>query len=106
MLSTGKRTNGPYDVLPDDQGLGVPQQLVDVAAWEQIRESELPPGLLMEFRENAPRDGKEWIEGQIARLLNVLPVVNQRGQLSARRLGQPPFRRSGFGCANIAIREA
>lgn len=92
LTSTGAGTNGPYDVLAAENGVGMPQALVDVAGLEALR-TELP-GLQMQFKEIAPQDAKRWIEGQIFRPLNIVPVITQHGQYSGRLFRQPEFRRS------------
>jgi hypothetical protein len=100
LLSTGTQTNGPYDVLPKENGAAVPQALVDVAGLELLR-SQLPAGLLLEFRESEPQDAKGWIEEQIFRPLNVVPFTTQDGKYSGRRFGTPLFARTLIVYPNV-----
>ena len=93
LTSTGAGTNGAYDILGTADAIGMPQQLVDVAGLEALR-TELG-SLQMQFKEIEAHDGKQWIEEQIFRAVNCVPVVTQDGKYSARRLRTPEFARSG-----------
>jgi hypothetical protein len=101
LLSTGNGTNGPYDVLPSDFGVGVRQGLIDVAAIEIVRDVELP-GLLMQFREVAPQEAKGWIESQILRPLNLVTHI-KAGKFSVKHFGTPVFRGTAVSVSNVAV---
>jgi hypothetical protein len=96
LMSTGRGTNGPYDVLTEENGCGVPQAFVDIAAFEQLRGSDGIGSAVFSFSENEPQDGKEWFETQILRPLMILPDVNQQGQYTGRLITQPMFVRTGL----------
>jgi hypothetical protein len=94
--STGSGLNGAYDVLAREMSAAVPQELIDVAGWEDIRSriSADLPGLTMTFSEIEAQDAKNWAESQILRPLGILPYVNQAGQYSGRMITQPMFART------------
>jgi hypothetical protein len=96
LMSTGRGTNGPYDVLTEENGCGVPQAFVDVPAFEALRNSDELGTAVFSFSENEPQDGKEWFEGQILRPLMILPDVNQSGQYTGRLITAPLFARTGL----------
>lgn len=81
MLSTGNGTNGPYDVLPANAGLGIDRTLVDVAKFEFMRDTWLP-NWVMRFEEFRSVVGKQFLEQQIYTFCNCYPTVNNDGQLS------------------------
>lgn len=96
LMSTGTGSNGPYDVLTEENGCGVPQAFIDVAAFEQLRGTDGIGAASFSFLENEPQDGKEWFEAQILRPLMILPDVNQSGQYTGRLIASPMFARSGL----------
>jgi hypothetical protein len=87
LTSTGAGTNGAYDVLAADNGLAIPQALVDVAGLETLRAAEFP-GDVYEFALVEPMEGKTFVEEQIWKALNAYPVVLQDGKYSAKRYKQ------------------
>jgi hypothetical protein len=94
LHSTGSGTNGPYDVLPREQGAAVPQAFVATDLLEFLRDAVVP-NVTMAFREIQATDAKSFIEGQCFRPLNLVPFITQRGRYSARPFRQPIFVRSG-----------
>jgi hypothetical protein len=96
LMSTGRGTNGAYDVLTEENGCGVPQAFVDIAAFEALRGADDIGDVVFSFSENEPQDGKEWFETQILRPLMILPDVNQEGQYTGRLITQPMFVRTGL----------
>jgi hypothetical protein len=102
-MSTGIGNNGPYDVLPRENGAAVPQALIAIDAWESLRSvvssqfQELGvTDLQFAFMEIEPQDSKEWGETQIMRPLMILPDVNQLGQLTGRLIAQPSFSHGAY----------
>jgi hypothetical protein len=95
LTSTGLGTNGPYDVLIAEDGLAVPQALVDVAGLERLRDTEFPAETY-DFKITEPVDGKGVLEEEIWRTLNAYPWVAQDGKYSARRYRPGPYYYGGF----------
>jgi hypothetical protein len=96
LMSTGHGTNGPYDGATEENGCGVPQAFVDVAAFEALRGADGIGAAVFSFSETEPQDGKEWFESQILRPLMILPDVNQQGQYTGRLITTPMFARTGL----------
>jgi hypothetical protein len=97
--STGSGDNGPYDILPDENGAAVPSSLIDIAAFERARGFEGIRGVTFAFSETAPQDAKDWGETQILRPLMLLPGVNQLGQYTVRPVAMPVSNRIASLCA-------
>jgi hypothetical protein len=95
LTSTGAGVNGAYDVLPSHMGAAVPNTLVNIEAFELLRDAVLP-GLQMQFMEIEATDAKVFIEQQIFRPLNLVPWVSQRGRYGPRIQRTPLFARSGL----------
>jgi hypothetical protein len=100
-MSTGAGNNGPYDVLPRENGAAVPMALVDIAGWEALRSKDEIRDLRFRFSETEPQDSKDWGETQILRPLMILPDVNQSGQLIGRLVAQPLFAHGGLVTGKI-----
>lgn len=95
LTSTGAGTNGPYDVLIAEDGLAIPQALVDVAGLERLRDTEVPADTY-DFKITEPVDGKIALEEEVWKTLNAYPWVDQNGKLSARRYRPGPYYYGGF----------
>lgn len=102
-LSTGRGTNGPYDVLPADVGAAVAQELVDVAGIERIRDQELASFPPMTFREDQPRLAKDFLEEQILAAYACVSHITQDGKLSIRRFGDMEFRGGAVAEAGLVV---
>jgi hypothetical protein len=82
LLSTGTGTNGSYDVLTGENGIGIPQDFIDVAEIELARSVIPSEGYC--FTVTAPEVAKTWLEREIFKTLNMYPVVRQDGTLTFR----------------------
>ena len=102
LLSTGDATNGPYDVLDEDTGAGIPEALIDVAAIARVRDSETPD-FQMQFREVEPQEVLQWIESQILQPLNCAIAITQEGKLSIKRFGTPEFRNTAISMTDLVV---
>lgn len=80
MMSTGLGSNGPYDVLAAENGLGI--QLIDVAGIEALR--DLFPTDSYCFTITGSEVGKGWLEQEIFKTINCYPVVFQTGRLGLK----------------------
>ena len=80
MISGGG--GGPYDVLPVENGLGIPAAFVDVAAFEAVR-AEFPNDFYC-FELVQPENAKTWLETEIFKTINAYSFPNQFGQLTIR----------------------
>lgn len=82
MLSTGTGTNGPYDVLAAENGLGIPQAFIDVAGFEAASAGGTTQGYC--FRITGPEIAKTWLEQEIFKTLNAYPLVRQDGSITIK----------------------
>jgi hypothetical protein len=85
LTSTGTGTNGPFDVMPADWGLGIPEAYVDSGAFTDVSLLISPPTFTFDIR--APVTAKDWLEQEIFQPLSCYPVVTQDGLYSIRRFG-------------------
>lgn len=83
LLSTGNGTNGPYDVLAKENGLGIPQTLVDVDEIEDLRDTSFS-GITMSFSITGRETARSFLENEIYAVLNIYPITTQTGQLTLR----------------------
>ena len=83
LLSTGDGTNGTYDVLAKENGLGIPAVWVDVDEIEDLRDTSFS-GITMSFSITGRESARTFLENEIYAVLNVYPLVNQTGQLTLR----------------------
>jgi hypothetical protein len=74
---------GRYDVFNRSWSVVAPAPFVDIAGIEALRDGRFPD-TEMHFRLNAPEDGKEFIEREIFKPLNLFPFVTQTGAYSAK----------------------
>lgn len=88
LTSTGLGTNGAYDVLPASQGVGIPVDLVEVAAFENQRDRWI---YTMQFRfwQQDKTEAKGWLEENIYKAINAYPVVTNEGKLSVHLYSVP-----------------
>ena len=84
MTSTGAATNGAYDVLPAENGLAIPQGLIDVAGIAALRDASYA-GQVYSFSIVGEAQGKEALEQEIWKTTNTFPFVTQEGKFSVRR---------------------
>lgn len=99
MTSTGLATNGAYDLLPSGYGLGIPEELIDIASFEAI-DDLLGAGLTE----------RQWIVATPTPLIDLLLaeaktlgfylVMNGSGQIACRLIGQ-----SLADAADVALTE-
>lgn len=82
LLSTGLGTNGPYDVLAAENGLGIPEAFIDVAGIEVERAAIDSEGYC--FTLTGPEIAKTWLEQEIFKTLNMYPLVRQDGSLTLK----------------------
>ena len=86
-LSTGAGTNGPYDVLPKEAGLGIPAALVNAAKVESVRE-ESAAGARMRFAiTEEVTDAKQWIESQLLQPAGCSLLLDDAGTISVSFYG-------------------
>ncbi len=83
MTSTGLGTNGPYDVLPICAGLSIPQDQVNVAAFENQRDLWLQQ-FNFRFEEQESVSGLTFLQEQIYSFCNSYPVIDNEGRLSVK----------------------
>ncbi len=86
-LSTGAGTNGPYDVLPKEAGLGIPAALVNVAEIESVR-AQSAVGARMRFVIGEEvTDAKQWIESQLLQPAGCSLLLDDAGAISVSFYG-------------------
>ena len=88
LTSTGLGTNGPYDTLPACAGLGIAQDLVDIATFEQERDRWLG-GWVFRFEEWEKQEAKAFLEAEIYQVCNAYPVVKNDGTISVKVYSPP-----------------
>ena len=88
LLSTGTGTNGPYDVLPANAGLGIDKSLVNVAQFETMRARWIA-NWVFQFEEFKSVAGKQFLEEQIYTFCNAYPTIDNNGLLSINVYGPP-----------------
>lgn len=87
ITSTGKGTNGPYDVLPADWGMGVPVEWIDLAECERSRDRVCAPRVAGIIEE--PIQLREWLQTEIYKPLGLFPLSRFGGLYAIRRLDLP-----------------
>ncbi len=88
MMSTGAGTNGPYDVLPACAGLSIPEDQVNVEAFENQRDLWLNQ-FNFRFEEQDSTPGLSFLQEQIYSFSNSYPVVDNEGRLSVKVYAPP-----------------
>lgn len=88
LLSTGAGTNGPYDVLPACAGLAIDQQYVNVAKFENQRDTWIGAWNFT-FEESASVVGRTFLSEQIFTFVNTYPVVDAEGRISCKVYSPP-----------------
>jgi hypothetical protein len=84
LTSTGDGTNGTYDVLPSHIGFGIDEDLVDVTTFETERDTFFFIDNVSFFIDDTIKEGKQWIEEQLLRLLGAYIITLGNGKLSFR----------------------
>jgi hypothetical protein len=82
LTSTGHGTNGPYDILSEEIGLGIPQAFIDVAGMEALHDDFPFDGYC--FQVTGPQIAKTWLEQEIFKTINGYPLVRQDGTLTVK----------------------
>ena len=95
LLSTGDfgqpSQNGPFDVLPANWGLAIPQDQIDDSDITTKRDAEIP-GLKHEFRLGQREQAKRFVTEEFHRNLGAYPIILGNGKLSIRFFLRPiPF---------------
>lgn len=88
MTSTGLGTNGAYDVLDADQGLGIDQTQVDITEVELIRD-DFYPTWQASFVFTEEVNAKDFFQDEIYIAFALAPVVKISGKISLRSLLPP-----------------
>lgn len=88
LLSTGDGTNGPYDVLPACAGLAIPQQYVNVARFENQRDTWVNAWNFL-FEESDPITGMAFLQEQIYTFTNAYPTIDAEGRISLKVYAPP-----------------
>lgn len=98
-LLTGDLYGQAGETLPDHWHAGVSANLIDLASFENIGEDLWNPatdeGKRLEFIDLEKTDAKAFIYQEIARIFNLILVVNQQGELSLRRFTSAPTNAPG-----------
>lgn len=88
MTSTGTGTNGVYDVLEADEGLGIAESDIDITQFELLRDRWLPD---RQFRfvilESV--EAKEFLEEEIYSVINAYPRELANGKISLQVYASP-----------------
>ena len=82
LTSTGTGGNGSYDVLAEENGLGIPQSFIDVASFEDAINAT--PSDLYCFMITGPEVAKAWLETEIYKTINAYPIVDQIGRIKVK----------------------
>lgn len=82
MLSTGTSTNSQYDILAQENGLGIPYAFLDLQGIEAAIAAM--PGEAYCFTITAPEMAKTWLEQEIFKTINAYPLILQDGTLTIR----------------------
>ena len=85
LTSTGAGTNGDYDVLAEDNGLGIDEAFINVSDIEQTRDRWFPgPAYRFSFTISKREQAKKWLEKEIWKILNVYPVIDSDGRFNIK----------------------
>lgn len=82
-LSTGNGTNGDYDVLPEGQGIGIPEDLINVTNFERQR-SLYASGMVFGNFYSEKVEALKFINEEILRQVNAYLYINRAGQLDIK----------------------
>ena len=88
ITSTGSGTNGDYDILPAARGVGLNEDNVDVAGFEEERDEWLL-GLEMDFFIDESFEAKKFMEEELWSVINAYPRVRSSGEQSLRVYASP-----------------
>lgn len=105
LTSTGTGTNGTYDSLSAEDGIGLSTANVNVTELENIRNDWYPgDSHYLSFTIDTPQKAGEFIEKEILQLLNAYPIIDGQGRYSINPF-KPPLETTGtvqsFGIDNI-----
>jgi len=90
ITSTGAGTNGNYDVLSEDNGIGLDDSFVDVAGIEAVRDDWFPgDSHYMRFSISERIKAKDFFEQEIFKVLNVYPVIDGLGRFTIKPFKPP-----------------
>jgi len=85
LTSTGLGTNGDYDILAEENGLGIDDAFINVDAIETTRDRWFPgPAYRFSFTINERIKAKQWLEKEIWKILNVYPVIDSDGRFNIK----------------------
>ena len=90
LTSTGAGTNGGYDTYDAANGLGIDETLIDVAAFEAIRDDDFATESWSYTIEES-EDALDWIEREVCKVLGIYLVTLSTGALSLRQVKPPLF---------------
>ena len=86
LTSTGNGTNGDYDVLPADQGIGFPVDRLNIAEIEQERDDWLSAWTVEFVFTDRERDFKAWADREVFKACGaILRVKDGLVTIKARR---------------------
>ena len=78
LTSTGDGTNGPYDWYPEDNGVGINREYINIAHIEEQRDTWFR-GINLSFDIRAPIVAKKFLEEEIFKVGNMYPIVRGNG---------------------------
>ena len=83
VLSTGNGTNGDYDILPEGQGIGIPQDMVDITGFESQRDIYVSEMVFSNFFSDQT-EALKFFQENILRQVNAYLFINRAGQLDIK----------------------
>lgn len=90
LTSTGNGTNGDYDIYASENGLGIEDDYINVAALENLRDTWYAGAShYMYFTIKKRIKARDFFEQEIFKPLNLYPVIDGYGRFSARRFTPP-----------------
>ena len=95
MTSTGTGTNGDYDYLAANDGVGLDINLINLEHIEYLRDSNFPGASnFLSFRITESSKARDWLSDEILRLIFAYPVVNPDGKFDLK-LSKPALPTTG-----------
>lgn len=88
LLLSGSGEGGTYDVFPAWAGAGLSTSEVDVDAWETARDDQFPM-VEMRITLTGPERLKDFLQGEVFKILGGFPVVTGDGKLSCNFFESP-----------------
>jgi hypothetical protein len=91
LTSTGTGTNGDYDVLDEEDGLGIDEDYININSILALKDDWLPTNMLtrMSFSIREKETAKEWMENEILQPFNLYPVIDGDGKFNIKVLRPP-----------------